>query len=599
MTQAKEPIRLIACGIFKAEYSLLPESLRLQFSPFFLDSMLHMNPEKLDAILSGILQANEGRQTVLAFGDCCPHIDDYCTRYGAVRVKSLNCSEIYLGRQRYKELEKKGTFFLMPEWAARWHEIIKGELGLHQPELARDFMAQTLTEAVYVDTGCLPVPQKTLEEFSDFTGLPLSVEKPGSEFFQAALEEALAELAANKKAAYAETGDRIGSFNFLLSELVSGLLQSGDSPGHSADYLAETLRSLIGAKTVLVLVCTQYSKSGKHDLLSVFPHRRKEIASYEAVQDLAMLSHEVKNTTLFDPSDNSPISSILTRLGVGPSIICPLRYSKERVGVLFLLGLMDTRNIGTILDTLDRVAAVLALVIRNSFLYNNLETEVARRTAELEDRTALLTAALRQKETMLKEVHHRVKNNLQIINSLLSLQAVSTSEPLLREALRKGQSRIHSMSLVHEELYQSKDLTSISLDSYVKNLCHNLGELLDDRISLSLNVEKIKLSIIQAVPCGLILNELITNSLKYAYPGKQNGEVRITIEEIGSTIVMSVEDDGIGFSYGKTGDKPAGLGLTLIQGLTDQLSGSLRFVSKSDGKSGARFEIEFPHEGIL
>jgi len=259
---------------------------------------------------------------------------------------------------------------------------------------------------------------------------------------------------------------------------------------------------------------------------------------------------------------------------------------------------MDSHNIGTILETLDQVAKVLALVIKNSFLFNNLEAEVARRTAELEERTASLSAALRQKDIMLKEVHHRVKNNLQVVNSLLTLQASSSDMPLLREALRKGQARIHSMSLVHEELYQSEDLSCIELDSYVTKLCQNLGDMLDERIKIALDVGKIQLSIIQAVPCGLILNELVTNSLKYAYPGTSTGEVRICISENGSDVFLSVEDDGIGMGETLGAEKPAGLGLTLIMGLADQLSGEFRIMLKADGSGGARFELVFPREKI-
>ncbi len=596
MSEPTPKIRLIGCGIFKKEFFLLPESLRCRFEPFFLDSMLHMDPEKLDKILAGLLQFGKDQPTIVAFGDCCPHMDDYCAKYGAVRMQGLNCSEIYLGRPRYKQLEKSGAFFLMPEWASRWKEIIKGELGLHDKELAHDFMAQTMGQAVFIDTACEPVPTQALEEFTEFTGLKMAVETPGAGFFHASLEIALEKLSVNFKPVPLASGDRISSFNFLLSELVSGLLQSGDSPGHSADYLAETLRSLIGTRTVLVLVCTQYSKKLKHDLLSAFPQRRKEMASYEAVQELAMLSHEIDRASLFDPAGDGPIPAILRRLGVGPSIICPLRFANERVGVLVLMDLMDTHNLGTILDTLDQVTTVLALVIRNSSLYNNLESEVARRTAELQEKTVSLSEALIQKEVMLKEVHHRVKNNLQVVNSLLSLQAASSGEPLLSEALRKGQARIHSMSLVHEELYQSEDLSSIALDSYVAKLCRNLRDALDDRIRLVLHVGKIQLSIIQAVPCGLILNELITNSLKYAYPGTLSGEVRIDIAEAGGMVYLSVEDDGIGFEPSAETTKPEGLGMTLIKALTSQLSGKLLIPAKADGTGGARFEISFPLE---
>ncbi len=191
MIGQEKPVLLLGCGIFKREFALLPVALRSGFHPVFLDSMLHMEPARLDLILKKALGKTDAGQVVLAFGDCSPHLPDFDNHARTVRVVGCNCCEIWLGRQRYRELRKEAVFFLMPEWAQRWEHIIRDELGLKTKELARDFMAQTMRRAVYIDTGVMPVPTGTLEDFSGYTALPMTVEKVGPEHFLAALESAL------------------------------------------------------------------------------------------------------------------------------------------------------------------------------------------------------------------------------------------------------------------------------------------------------------------------------------------------------------------------------------------------------------------------
>ncbi len=185
------PVRLIACGIFRQEFGLLEPGLRERFSPTFMDSMLHMEPGRLDSILRSALP--DGRPpAVLAYGDCCPHMDLLASPPRAARTDGVNCCEIWLGSARYRSLRDEAVFFLMPEWALRWARIIKRELGLDSPELARDFMSQSMRSAVYIDTGVMPVPESHLEAFSAYTGLACRVETVGPGNFREAVVRALA-----------------------------------------------------------------------------------------------------------------------------------------------------------------------------------------------------------------------------------------------------------------------------------------------------------------------------------------------------------------------------------------------------------------------
>ncbi len=190
-------VRLIGCGIFKQEFSLLSESLRASFELTFMDSRLHMNPERLDRLLQDLLAKHEGQATVLAYGDCCPHMDHLCSTRNVGRIQETNCCEILLGSERYREYRKQGVFLLLPEWALHWKSILKKDLGLKTAELARDFMTQTMTRAVYLDTGVTPVPLEELERFSKYSGLPLTIECVGLEKLEAALLKALGSASNN------------------------------------------------------------------------------------------------------------------------------------------------------------------------------------------------------------------------------------------------------------------------------------------------------------------------------------------------------------------------------------------------------------------
>lgn len=191
MIRGAGPVRVFSCGIFRNEYQLLPEDLRSSLSPVFLSSMLHMEPERLDDLLGSCLRSAGGRSTLILFGDCCPHMQELDCVAGNARTEGVNCCEIYLGCERYRQLRRERTFFLMPEWAGRWEHVVKHELGLEDKQLARDFMSQSMNKAVYIDTGVLAVPEADLMDFTEHTGLAVQVETVGPEHFLEAVIMAL------------------------------------------------------------------------------------------------------------------------------------------------------------------------------------------------------------------------------------------------------------------------------------------------------------------------------------------------------------------------------------------------------------------------
>ncbi len=202
-----------------------------------------------------------------------------------------------------------------------------------------------------------------------------------------------------------------------------------------------------------------------------------------------------------------------------------------------------------------------------------------------------LREGLREKEVLLREIHHRVKNNLQVISSLLYLQSRSIADGKALEIFREGQNRIKSMALIHEALYGSQDLAFIDLSQYIRSLIgflrasYNAG----DEIGFQIDVADVSLSIDSAIPCGLIINELVTNSLKHAFPdGKGNFWIKVSpIDE--TRFEMVVKDDGVGLPPNLDIETTPTLGLRLVKSLVRQMNGSLEV--KSIG--GTHFRIRF------
>ncbi|PJZ56560.1 sensor histidine kinase [Leptospira barantonii] len=194
-----------------------------------------------------------------------------------------------------------------------------------------------------------------------------------------------------------------------------------------------------------------------------------------------------------------------------------------------------------------------------------------------------LETSLKEKELMLQEIHHRVKNNLQIVSSLLSLHAEYKEDPYLQKVLRECELRVKSMALVHEELYRSDNLAKVDLKNYCFSLSSNLLSIYGQAGKIRFhNLENsFFISIDRAIPIGLILNELLTNSLKYAFADQDKGEIFLILKHIGGNVELEYRDTGVGFHLDEARNEQSGLGLKLIDMLSTQLHAKLSFETKN------------------
>ncbi len=204
-----------------------------------------------------------------------------------------------------------------------------------------------------------------------------------------------------------------------------------------------------------------------------------------------------------------------------------------------------------------------------------------------------LQASLREKEVLLKEIHHRVKNNMQVISSLVSLQSDTLDDPALRALFNDLRDRVRTMALVHEKLYQSESLADIDFAEYVRSLLNYLWRAYGaatKAVRLTLDVQPVSISIEKAVPCGLLLNELVTNALKHAFRDRADGELTVALHaDANGTICLRVIDNGVGLPADWR--QSPSLGLQLVQMLTSQVGGTLDV--RSDG--GTAFTLTFAH----
>jgi two-component sensor histidine kinase len=200
-------------------------------------------------------------------------------------------------------------------------------------------------------------------------------------------------------------------------------------------------------------------------------------------------------------------------------------------------------------------------------------------------------STLREKDILLREIHHRVKNNMQMLSSLMRLQARRASTTEAQQILRESEARIRSMGLIHEKLYQSESISAIDMHGYLKTLTDEILRMAGGPGSREIRIEigNVALGLDTALPCGLIVTELVQNSLKYAFPDGRDGVILIRLTRIGQQFSLLVWDNGIGFPDDAKPTRGNSLGMRLVRMLTDQLHGELSM----DGRQGTRVEITF------
>jgi PAS domain S-box-containing protein len=259
-------------------------------------------------------------------------------------------------------------------------------------------------------------------------------------------------------------------------------------------------------------------------------------------------------------------------------------YDQDGGVVGGLAVLHDSTQRKAALDKLEQTKSQLEEMVRErtkelSVANEELKREIAQRKLAQEQ----INESLKEKIVLLREIHHRVKNNLQIVSSLLNLQAGYISDKKILEVFKESQTRIRSMALIHEKLYQSRDLDKINFSDYIQSLIKDLFRSYRsqaNKINIKSETGEIFLEIDQAILCGLIVNELVSNAIKYAFKGREEGEIIVKLFEVDGEYKIIVSDNGVGFPKDIDIHNTDTLGLQLVTSLTSQMAGNLEIASE-------------------
>jgi two-component sensor histidine kinase/putative methionine-R-sulfoxide reductase with GAF domain len=266
----------------------------------------------------------------------------------------------------------------------------------------------------------------------------------------------------------------------------------------------------------------------------------------------------------------------------------PIAWQGNIIGLLNLDSSQKENFSQNDINILKPISQAAAISIQKARLFLQAENEIKERKKT----ENLLSKSLKEKEILLQEIHHRVKNNLTIIIALINLQDTKSSNSAEAELFEELNQRIHSIALVHEKLYENQDLSSIDFFSYVYDLFNSIRSVMIFRSDIKFNIdipENIYFNIDMLIPLGLTLNELLTNSLKYAFP-EAGGEISLKLEKKDKYFKLSVSDSGIGYPEQVLEGKNFQLGLILVRSLVDQINGTLTV----SNKNGAFVTIKFP-----
>ncbi len=315
-----------------------------------------------------------------------------------------------------------------------------------------------------------------------------------------------------------------------------------------------------------------YLDSAQGDLKAGMAHYKKYTALKNAAFELARVRQAEELEVMYEIEEKEKEIALLNQ-----------RALFEQAN-LKQATLVKNLTIGGIVAAL----AIAGLLYRQSRLRKKNNAVTTHKNEQLQH-------FLTEKEWLLKEIHHRVKNNLQIVMSLLNSQsAYINNEPALT-AIHDSQHRVHAMSLIHQKLYSSDNVSSIDISLYIRELVSYLADSFSNgqRIRFEFDVEPLELDVSQAVPVGLILNEAITNSIKYAFPNERNGIITISLSSRADhTCMLTIADNGIGLPVQFNTKKPGSLGMSLMNGLSEDLGGTFC----SEGDNGTIVTISFVHE---
>ena len=402
--------------------------------------------------------------------------------------------------------------------------------------------------------------RKIFEETNDLEGIALTDLNLGSVYLiEGDLEQARKSLLSSYTS-YEDINNYAGMLD-ALSSLIS-LAQTQN----------QTDRAISMANEGLDLAREKNLRSSIIHYLALLEDLYADIGSFEKAYEMLSI-RKTQEDSILNENTNKVIAELETKYETAKKEkeISDLALENDRVS--YQLKAQTNQRRFFLAATIALL--ILALFIAWRYRYKQKLNRV------LKEKNQVISDSLEQRETLLKEIHHRVKNNLQIISSLLNLQSRFIKDASAIDAVKEGRNRVKSMAMIHQRLYQGENLTGVSIDEYINNLVDSLEKsygIRDEKVTSHLDIEPIVLDIDTMIPMGLILNELISNTYKYAFPENRSGNLEISLKKINEHLELSVSDNGVGYDVRETNNSQS-FGLTLIQSLVEKLRAEMKILN--------------------
>lgn len=465
------------------------------------------------------------------------------------------CFPLFVGQPAVEGMIRAGAYLVTSGWVRHWRRSLE-EWGFSQAQ-AREFFAETTKRIVLLDSGVNPKAEKEARAFAEFIGLPITIQAVGLDLLRIHLRVAVLEWRLENERR--KTADLA-----MLSELSEILNRVGTEPETIADIVL-LFRSLFAPKRILYL-----------PLVFDLPGKPVVAPDHEAV----------------DPADIARLRAITGDYAVlesGDGFGLRVSHRGETLGYIEVRGFAFPAHRDHYLNLALTVSRIAGMAVSNARAYQLLREEQDRTQSYL----ALAEKAAREKEVLLKELNHRIKNNFQMLAGMIRLQSAQLKDPHVLAICRDVQSRIKSLAHVHERLYLSSNLAAVDFAAYIDRMIGELAKSYQaeaSRIRVIAAVEEIGFNVGTSIPLGLIINELIINAFKHAFPDGREGTIHISLRTLpDGRFELDVRDDGVGLPAGFAVDKAESLGLQLIGMLAGQIDGTVEIVSDA----GAHFRIFF------
>lgn len=508
----------------------------------------------LDEIAGQLSEGKDGISTLIVGRDCLKELKKEqalakrCTFYEL----PCFCFEMIAGNTLPSELIKKGSYIVTPGWLRNWRAKID-RMGFDR-ENFRKFFNETVTRITLFDTFISNDSLKMLEDFSNYADKPHDIIPVGLDYIRLFLKELLMNHRITTETNKAEKS--ISEYRRFMSEyaMVVDLLEK-------FSYAVDEKALIQNIMEFFITIFAPGEASFVH-FKNNAPFIIYKTGGATEIPDLETVNRikDINGKAIINESKNG--------------LIVPIAYDDKTLGVLLLENIIFTQHIHHYLNLARSLAPICGLSINNSISYTKLNF------------------LLKEKEILLREVHHRIKNNMASVMGILALHSYTLKDPDAVNALQDAYNRLNSICKLYDKLYRSENFSELPVKTYLECLSEEilLNFPKNKNIELKKEIQDFIISVEISFALGIIVNEILTNTMKYAFEGRTDGQILITAVSDEKSASLTIQDNGVGMPESFDICTAKGFGMSLIKMMTEQIKGKIQI----ERENGTKFTIEFP-----